>query len=70
MAYKKEHRARRNKLIAEEFSRLFFEEGKREDVIFNELSERYFLSPQTVYRIVLEQQKEVEKIQTKLDLRQ
>lgn len=67
--YGKHNKARRNKLIAEDYTRLFFEECKRDEAIFVELGEKYFLEPDTIYRIILEQQRKADKMQNKLDLK-
>ena len=43
----------RNKTITEEYTRLFFTEGKRDEVIFEDLGNKYYLQPETVRKIVL-----------------
>ena len=43
----------RNQQMADEYTRLFFTEGKRENVIWDELSERFFLEPDTIRKIIL-----------------
>ncbi|MDF2433421.1 MAG: hypothetical protein JWP44_3052 [Mucilaginibacter sp.] len=46
----------RDKQIFEEYAKLWAT-GKREELIFEELSARYFLERNTVYRIVLKYSK-------------
>lgn len=43
----------RNRLIAEDYNDLFFNQGKREEVILKELADKYHLMERTIYRIVL-----------------
>lgn len=42
----------RNRAIYNDFEYLFNNEGKRVDVIYNELSIKYFLVPKTIAKIV------------------
>lgn len=42
----------RNKAIYDDFENLFNNEGKRLDVIYQELSLKYFLEPKTISKIV------------------
>ena len=48
----------RNLAIADDYMDQFFNQGKREDLIFQELSLRYFLQPATIRKIVLKQSKQ------------
>lgn len=47
---------KRDKLIFDDYAKLWGT-GKREELIFDELSEKYFLERDTLYRIVLQQKK-------------
>ncbi|TWI16303.1 hypothetical protein [Sphingobacterium siyangense] len=43
---------KRNRAIYDDFEHMFNHEGKRMEVIYNELSSKYFLVPKTVSKIV------------------
>ena len=47
---------KRNELLFADYAKLWGD-GKREELIFEELSEKYFLEVKTIYRIVLRESK-------------
>jgi len=57
MARNRDSIDRRNRRIAEEYTEMYFVEGKRDAVIFPVLAERHYLRPSTVERIVLREAK-------------
>jgi len=59
---------RRNKNIYEDYQDLFFIKMMREEAIWDQLGEKYYLLPESVYRIILAQRKEAAKTQTLLPL--
>ena len=63
-----ENTRRRNKSIYEDYTSLFFVDFLREEIIWDRLAERYYLTPKTVYKIVLELRKEAAASQLNLDL--
>jgi Mor family transcriptional regulator len=48
---------KRNQAIFNEYAEMWGKQGMREDLIFEKLSEKYFLCRDTVYRIILKQSK-------------
>jgi hypothetical protein len=60
---KKELLARKYADVSRDFLRMFSEEGKRQGVIYDELSEKYYLDQGTILRIVYSQTKHQKSIQ-------
>ncbi|MBD3748962.1 MAG: hypothetical protein IE931_05655 [Sphingobacteriales bacterium] len=56
----------RNKSIFEDYTELFYTKMMREEVIFKQLGEKYFLEPSTIYRIILEKTKQLDQQQPQL----
>ncbi|HEK20688.1 hypothetical protein [Mucilaginibacter sp.] len=48
---------KRNQALFNEYAEMWGKQGMREDLIFEKLSEKYFLCRDTVYRIILKQSK-------------
>ncbi len=44
---------KRNALIKEDYVHLYFTEGKREEVIWADLADKYFLEPDTIRKLIL-----------------
>lgn len=59
---------KRNKLIYEQYTEMYFTRMMREEAIFIELKEVFFLEVDTIYRIVLAMSKEAAKSQPELPL--
>ena len=59
---------RRNKLIYEDYQDLYFKKMMRDEVIWVELGDKYFLKPQSIYRVILNQRSEAQKSQPELPL--
>lgn len=57
MARNIEKYSKRNRDIAADYTRLYFVDGKRDDVIFPQLAEKYYLQPSTIEKIVLKESK-------------
>ncbi|MBU0695956.1 MAG: hypothetical protein KKE39_05455 [Bacteroidetes bacterium] len=53
---------KRNEKIYQEFENLFNDKGLRIDVIYNKLSERYFISASRIGKIVVEQAKKIREL--------
>jgi hypothetical protein len=51
---KQQNKKNRNENIRLEYAQMFFNEGLRDEVIFDRLGSKYFLDPGTIYRIVIE----------------
>lgn len=47
----------RNLLIAQEYTQMYFVQGLRDEVIFPELADKWFLAENTVRKIVVKQSK-------------
>lgn len=59
---------KRNKLIYEDYIFAYFTDFKREEKIWEELGEKYFLSERSIYLIVLKLRKEAQATQPELPL--
>lgn len=59
---------KRNKLIYERYTEMYFTRMMREEAIFIELKEVFFLEVDTIYRIVLAMSKEAANAQPELPL--
>ena len=53
---KQQNKKNRNENIRLEYAQMFFNEGLRDEVIFERLGNKYFLDPSTIYRIVIEKE--------------
>jgi len=51
---------KRNTEILKNYNAMYFGEMKRDEVIYQELSEKYFMMPKTLYEIVLKESKKHE----------
>jgi len=67
--YQKRNVNRRNSSIFEDYKELYFTHLLREDVIWNQLGEKYYLSPTVVRRIVGEKRKELQNSQPELPIK-
>lgn len=50
------------KKLATEFDKIYQKDGKRRDVIYEELSHRYFLSPDTIRNKVIDWKNQPEEV--------
>lgn len=48
---------KRNQALFNDYAEMWGKQGMREDLIFEKLSEKYFLCRDTVYRLILKQSK-------------
>jgi hypothetical protein len=67
--YQKRNVNRRNTSIFEDYKELFFTNLLREEVIWQQLGEKYFLSPTVVRRIVGVKKKELQNSQPELPIK-
>lgn len=49
--------AQRNKEIAEKYTQLYFIDGKRDELIYQQLADEYHLQPSTVEKIIVRESK-------------
>ncbi|MGJ1363455.1 hypothetical protein ACR79B_15795 [Sphingobacterium spiritivorum] len=51
--------AQRNKEMADKYAHLFFIDGKRDELIYQQLADEYHLQPSTIEKIILKESKQI-----------